>query len=239
MNKSVDERLVRQGEYVDAMNVRLGSTENTEIGSVENSKGNKKYLSRDQNFWTKFNKTDYSGFEKLVDTSLHFTVNTNAKSPLPNPYGYGYYGSNKDDKDYEEKTKSTTYSTKANEQIEITRTKFHDLQMFHNIDSLWQDVERKANGATRYYTPRKKFRIFNRSKAKKDDIYSYSFKYTDSNSAKQVMVKNILKKGVLFELKTLIDSICSIRSSSFSTISTPISFNIIKPLNYKVKGYDY
>ena len=40
MNKSVDERLVRQGEYVDAMNVRLGSTENTEIGSVENSKGN-------------------------------------------------------------------------------------------------------------------------------------------------------------------------------------------------------
>ena len=40
MNKSVDERLVRDGEYIDAMNVRLGSTEETEIGSVENSKGN-------------------------------------------------------------------------------------------------------------------------------------------------------------------------------------------------------
>ena len=40
MNKSVDERLVPNGEYVDAMNVRLGSTEDTEIGSVENSKGN-------------------------------------------------------------------------------------------------------------------------------------------------------------------------------------------------------
>jgi hypothetical protein len=40
MNKSLDERLVPQGEYVDAMNVRLGSTENSEIGSVENSKGN-------------------------------------------------------------------------------------------------------------------------------------------------------------------------------------------------------
>ena len=45
MNKSVDERLVRQGEYVDAMNVRLGSTENTEIGSVENSKGNSQLTS--------------------------------------------------------------------------------------------------------------------------------------------------------------------------------------------------
>ena len=40
MNKSVDERLVPPGEYVDALNVRLGSTEDTEIGAVENSKGN-------------------------------------------------------------------------------------------------------------------------------------------------------------------------------------------------------
>jgi hypothetical protein len=40
MNKSVDERLVPLGEYVDALNVRLGSTESTEIGAVENSRGN-------------------------------------------------------------------------------------------------------------------------------------------------------------------------------------------------------
>ena len=40
MNKSVDERLVPNGEYVDALNVRLGSTESTEIGAVENSRGN-------------------------------------------------------------------------------------------------------------------------------------------------------------------------------------------------------
>ena len=40
MNKSVDERLLPPGEYVDARNVRLGSTEQSEIGAVENSKGN-------------------------------------------------------------------------------------------------------------------------------------------------------------------------------------------------------
>ena len=40
MNKSVDERLIPDGEYIDALNVRLGSTEGTEIGAVENSKGN-------------------------------------------------------------------------------------------------------------------------------------------------------------------------------------------------------
>ena len=45
MNKSLDERLVPNGEYVDALNVRLGSTEASEIGSVENSKGNTKLSS--------------------------------------------------------------------------------------------------------------------------------------------------------------------------------------------------
>ena len=40
MNKSVDERLVPNGEYIDALNLRLGSTENSEVGSVENAKGN-------------------------------------------------------------------------------------------------------------------------------------------------------------------------------------------------------
>ena len=40
MNKSIDERLLPPGEYVDALNVRLGSTETTEVGAVENAKGN-------------------------------------------------------------------------------------------------------------------------------------------------------------------------------------------------------
>lgn len=40
MNKSLDERLLKNGEYIDAQNVRLGSTEEAEVGSVENAKGN-------------------------------------------------------------------------------------------------------------------------------------------------------------------------------------------------------
>ena len=40
MNKSLDERLVPKGEYIDALNIRLGSTESSDYGSVENSKGN-------------------------------------------------------------------------------------------------------------------------------------------------------------------------------------------------------
>lgn len=40
MNKVVDERLVPDGEYIDATNIRMGSTENSEIGVIENTKGN-------------------------------------------------------------------------------------------------------------------------------------------------------------------------------------------------------
>ena len=40
MNKMVDERLVPNGEYINALNIRMGSTEGSEIGVIENSKGN-------------------------------------------------------------------------------------------------------------------------------------------------------------------------------------------------------
>ena len=40
MNKVVDERLIPNGEYIDALNVRMGSTEKSEIGVIENAKGN-------------------------------------------------------------------------------------------------------------------------------------------------------------------------------------------------------
>jgi len=42
MNKSDDERLIPNGEYIDALNVRLSSTEESENGAVENAKGNTK-----------------------------------------------------------------------------------------------------------------------------------------------------------------------------------------------------
>jgi len=40
MNKIVDQRLLPEGEYIDAMNIRMGSTENSEMGVIENTKGN-------------------------------------------------------------------------------------------------------------------------------------------------------------------------------------------------------
>jgi hypothetical protein len=43
MNKVVDERLIPDGQYIDALNVRMGSTEEKSIGAIENTKGNVKF----------------------------------------------------------------------------------------------------------------------------------------------------------------------------------------------------
>jgi hypothetical protein len=40
MNKVFDQRVIPNGEYIDAMNIRMGSTENSEVGVIENTKGN-------------------------------------------------------------------------------------------------------------------------------------------------------------------------------------------------------
>jgi hypothetical protein len=40
MNKVYDQRVIPNGEYIDAMNIRMGSTEKSEVGVIENTKGN-------------------------------------------------------------------------------------------------------------------------------------------------------------------------------------------------------
>ena len=61
MNKSLEQRLLPNGEYTNAVNVRLGSTEQSEIGSVENSKGNTKLTEI-----TYFNGTPLSSNAKCI-----------------------------------------------------------------------------------------------------------------------------------------------------------------------------
>lgn len=42
MNKDLDERLVPDGEYADALNVRVGKSSGSNVGAIENEKGNTK-----------------------------------------------------------------------------------------------------------------------------------------------------------------------------------------------------
>ncbi len=138
-------------------------------------------------------------FKQVKDTALHFSVITNTSQPFP----MNFYNNPKQ-KPYEYQTKNTLYQSKTNENISVTRTKYHDLKMVTNIDSLWNDIDRLY---------KYKFVLTDKEKDKENNIYTYSFLAKDSLSAKRIKVKHFLKKGVLFELKTLEDSLSS--SSDF------------------------
>ena len=47
MNKDFDERVIPPGQYIDALNIRIGSSESNSVGAVENSKGNTQLTSID------------------------------------------------------------------------------------------------------------------------------------------------------------------------------------------------
>ena len=63
MNKDLDERLVPPGDYVDALNVRTGSTESTEVGSVEKSRGNQKVA---QIYWNPSSQSPISNDARCI-----------------------------------------------------------------------------------------------------------------------------------------------------------------------------
>jgi len=136
-------------------------------------------------------------FKKRIDTSLYFSVYSSAKQPFPRRYSFG---NNRRKKKYESFVKRTEYNSRTNEKVSIVRRKFHDFQMFSNIDSLWKSIEKPY---------KKEYILTEKNKTEKNNVYTYSFLVKDSLSVKQIRVKNILKKGTLFELKTLEDSLSS------------------------------
>jgi uncharacterized protein YbaP (TraB family) len=147
----------------------------------------------------KFNTTDYTNFERVQDTVLHFSVNSPVKAPLSrNRYAH------KDKKDYESSKKSSYYTTPANEQIEVRMTKFHDLQMFHTTEDLWKDVDNTDWVDMKLY--RSDVRAKNKEKSEKDSLFIYKRIFKDSLSSKHILAKSVYYKGRIYHLKTIIDS---------------------------------
>ena len=44
MNKDLDERLVQEGEYRDALNIQVASSEGSDVGAIENLLGNSPHI---------------------------------------------------------------------------------------------------------------------------------------------------------------------------------------------------
>jgi uncharacterized protein YbaP (TraB family) len=177
----------------------------------------------------KFKAHQYpDNFEKIIDTSLHFSVRTNTKT-IPPKGKYSY----EKEKPYEEKESLTTYYSKANEQIYVTKYKYHDLQMFEHIDSLWSTVKQEYKNYSQY-DGYKDFILLNEEKQIKDSTYTYEYTLRDSASAKQIYVKHLLKKGAYFELRSQGDTVTPKSHfvkefyNSFTPLDTLLGVSIFK-----------
>ena len=145
----------------------------------------------------KFSTPTYESFKTVRDTSLHFTAQSPVKASL------SFMRSDNDDiKPFDEQIKNATYTSKSNEEITVTRTKFHDLKMYSHPDSLWNNLEKGTKKG--YHTePSKKLEVFDEKRYRKNDLNFYTHKLKDSLSNKVILVKYIQKQGVLFKLSAL------------------------------------
>jgi len=74
MNKTLDERLIPNGEYKDALNIRISSSENGEAGSVENSKGNEKVVTLKYEGSTLTNALCIGAYEDGANETIYWFV---------------------------------------------------------------------------------------------------------------------------------------------------------------------
>jgi len=74
MNKSLDERLVPNGDYIDALNIRNSSSEDGQAGTVENSKGNELMVSLTYEGSALTNATCIGAYEDGTNETIYWFV---------------------------------------------------------------------------------------------------------------------------------------------------------------------
>ena len=139
-------------------------------------------------------------FKKIQDTALFFSTISPVDPPPFVENSNNYYERHKKPKPYNAYTKKSVYQDKNNEAILVTVNKAHDFLMFPNIDSVW--------------LLRKKLYRQNTFNIIREDRPPYNKKYhelnltlTDTASTRGIQIKNIVKGGLLYEIKALIDTV--------------------------------
>ncbi|MET6989651.1 TraB/GumN family protein [Sediminicola arcticus] len=139
-------------------------------------------------------------FEKVKDTALYFTTVTNIAPPKFVENSNNYYTGKNKPKPFSPYVKKTQYQNKNNETITVEVSKAHDFLMFPNIDSVWA-LRKKlySNG---------KFAIYDEKISISPTGYQeLNLTLGDTASSTRILIKNISKGGLLYELKTNLDTL--------------------------------
>jgi uncharacterized protein YbaP (TraB family) len=139
-------------------------------------------------------------FKKVRDTAMFFSTISPIDPPKFVENSNNYYERHKKPKPYSAYTKKSVYQNNNNEAILVTVNKAHDFLMFPNIDSVWQ-LRRKLYRQNTFNIIREERPPFN------EKYHEINLTLTDTASTSGILIKNIVKGGLLYEVKALIDTV--------------------------------
>jgi len=138
--------------------------------------------------------------KKVIDTAMHFSTVTSIDPPKFVENSNHQFGNKKKTKAYSPYSKKTVYQNKNNEAIEVELTKSHDYLTFSNIDSIW--VLRKKQYSDKHFVIQNE-----QSKTTVDGSHELQFVITDTASTRGILIKNVIRGGLFYQLKTVVDTL--------------------------------
>ncbi len=139
-------------------------------------------------------------FTTVTDTAMHFSTISPVQPKKFVETSLGHYKTRKELKPYHPYSKKTIYQHANNEAILVTLSKSHDYMTFPGIDSVWALRKKQYAGSS--------FRIHEAvEKSQAGGYHELQLTLTDTASSRAVLVKNIVKGGLLYELKANADTI--------------------------------
>lgn len=166
-------------------------------------------------------------FERVKDTALHFSTVSNIVPPKFVENSNDYYGGKNKPKPYSPYVKKTLYLNKNNEAITVEVSKAHDYLMFPSIDSVW--ALRKKLYSNRNFTVHDE-----RSSISPKGYHELNLTLGDSASSTRILVKNIAKGGLMYEIKANTDTLMEPTAyiteffSNFKPLDTLIGRNLME-----------
>ncbi len=184
----------------------------------------------------KFDQFQYNfPFVYHRDSTLLFSVNSNYLYPTAfndtytKAYRLNKKNESKDkvDNSYKNNSESRIYYSENFERIAVEAYKYHNYSEFDNIDSLW------ANERA-FYEKDKKLIVRQFNPVKDKDLFILNLELTDTNSSRMILAKYILKHGMLYSIKSNVDTLSpkskfiELFFSSFTPFDTMVGTSVFE-----------
>ncbi len=141
-------------------------------------------------------------FETVVDTALFFRTVSSVQPPKFVENSNLYLNGRNRPKPYSAFNKKTIYQNSNNEAVAVSLNKSHDFMMFPDLDSVW-NLRKKLYAHERFH-------VMDEAKSTRaDGAEELMLTLTDTASTRGILIKNVLKGGLLYEIKAQVDTVAT------------------------------